>query len=114
MGDVAGCRRVARPAQRRYVPSRKERADAWSCLLSKIDSSYTEARDRLAVRARPVMLSRFLDRSLLKASYCYGPLDPDKSGTGTYPVQSLIWCKRAINPSGTHDLDPTLSAYFVF
>jgi hypothetical protein len=62
--------RVARP-QRRYMPSGKEHADASSRLLSKIDSFYAEARDRLAVRARPATLSRFLD-----AGVCIGLLDP--------------------------------------
>lgn len=73
MGDTAVCspRRVTRPAHRRYVPPITERRDTWLRLLSKIESSYTEARDRLAVRARPVTLARLLDAGL-----CIGLLDP--------------------------------------
>ncbi|KAJ1274454.1 hypothetical protein BS78_05G062800 [Paspalum vaginatum] len=72
MADGAGGSpyRVARP-QPRYMPHGKEYADAWSRLLSKIDSYYTEARDRLAVPARPVTLAR-----LLHAGVCIGLLDP--------------------------------------
>ncbi|CAL4995308.1 unnamed protein product [Urochloa decumbens] len=69
MGDGSP-RRVARP-QRRYMPSRKEHADASSRLLSKIDSLYAEARDRLAARCGPATLSRFLD-----AGVCIGLIDP--------------------------------------
>ncbi|CAN6380682.1 unnamed protein product [Urochloa humidicola] len=63
-------RRVARP-QRRYMPSRKEHAEASSRLLSKIGSLYAEARGRLAARGGPAALSRFLD-----AGVCIGLLDP--------------------------------------
>ncbi|CAD6255021.1 unnamed protein product [Miscanthus lutarioriparius] len=71
--DGAGCcpRRVARPPRHRYAPSSKEHCEARSGLLSKIESSYTEAQHRLAVRGRPVTLSRFLD-----AGVCIGLLDP--------------------------------------
>ncbi|CAO2140973.1 unnamed protein product [Urochloa humidicola] len=69
---MGGCspHRVARP-QSRYMPSRKEHADASSRLVSKIDSLYAEARDRLAARGGPATLSRFLD-----AGVCIGLLDP--------------------------------------
>jgi hypothetical protein len=53
------------------MPSSKEHCDARDGLLSKIESSYTEAQHRLAVRGRPVTLSRFLD-----AGVCIGLLDP--------------------------------------
>ncbi|KAK3118473.1 hypothetical protein QOZ80_9BG0699690 [Eleusine coracana subsp. coracana] len=53
------------------MPSRKEQDEAWSRLLSKIDAFYAEAIDRLAVRSRPLTLSRFLD-----AGICVGLLDP--------------------------------------
>ncbi|CAO2145700.1 unnamed protein product [Urochloa humidicola] len=69
---MGGCspHRVARP-QSRYMPSRKEHADASSRLVSKIDSLYAEARDRLAARGGPTTLSRFLG-----AGVCIGLLDP--------------------------------------
>ncbi|RLM70112.1 hypothetical protein C2845_PM17G02890 [Panicum miliaceum] len=68
MGDGAASSvlRVVRP-QYRDMPYRKEQDDELACLLSKIDSSYAEACDRLAVRGRPVTLARFLD-----AGVCIG------------------------------------------
>ncbi|RLM58997.1 hypothetical protein C2845_PM18G01340 [Panicum miliaceum] len=72
MGDGAASSvlRVVRP-RCRDMPSRKQQDGELACLLSKIDSIYTEACDRLAVRGRPVTLARFHD-----AGVCIGLLDP--------------------------------------
>lgn len=72
MSDCAasGVRRVVRP-RCRDMPYMEEQNDELARLLSKIDSIYAEACDRLAVRARPVTLARFLD-----AGFCIGLLDP--------------------------------------
>ena len=53
------------------MPSSEEQDDELACLLSKIDSAYAEACDRLAVRGRSVTLARFHD-----AGVCIGLLDP--------------------------------------
>jgi hypothetical protein len=72
MSDCAasGIRRVVRP-QCRDMPFSEEQDSELARLLSKIDSIYAEACDRLAVRGRPVTLARFLD-----AGFCIGLLDP--------------------------------------
>nr|CAB3489202.1 unnamed protein product [Digitaria exilis] len=90
MSEVAAssAHRVVRPKSR-DMPSSDEQDDELARLLSKIESIYEEACDRLAVRGRPVTLARFLD-----AGVCFGLLDP---------VTNVM-----VNTACTSDLRPNL------
>ena len=60
MGDGAASSSVLPMVQpqRRDMPSSKEQDGDLACVLSKIDSAYAEACDRLAVQGTPVSRSR--------------------------------------------------------